>query len=382
MQCGPVRYQVQAKGHEGTQSLAKQVIVRPTDFQSTVPEDPDVRMAYTDLMTELIQNENRNRQIVDDICLAVGQKAHPLVLTERSEHLDWFRDALRQRDIQVVVLQGGMNKGDFQSAMLQTQERTEAHPLVLLATGRFVGEGFDDAALDTLFLTMPISWKGLVAQYVGRLHRLREGKSAVKVYDYADIQVPMLSRMFDKRCRGYESLGYTILLPASAIPGWPVQVPLPVNLDWKRTYAASVHRMVRDGVDIPLAELFIQAACIPIGGGLAGADRARSASEAFLYRRLQSLTETADRFKLNQQIPIPFRGRPAMEVDFLDKTAKWVIELDGAAHFSDVEAYRRDREKDLLLQENGYLVMRFLAEDLTTNLQTVLDTILRGPCRP
>lgn len=381
MQCGPVRYQVRAKGHEGTQSLSKQVIVRPTEFQPSIPEDPDARMAYTGLMTELIRDEKRNLQILDDVCLTLGQKAHPLVLTERSEHLDWFADALRKRDIEVVILQGGMNKGDLKYAILQTQDRNEEHPLVLLATGRFVGEGFDDAALDTLFLTMPVSWKGIVAQYAGRLHRLRKGKTAVRIYDYADLQVPMLSRMFDKRCRGYESLGYTILLPASAIPGWPVQVPLPVNPDWKRTYAASVHRLVRDGVDIPLAELFLQASCSRIGSDKKGADRARSASEAFLYRRLQGLDETKNRFQLNQQIPVPFRGRSEMEVDFLDLEAKWVLELDGAAHFADAEAYRRDREKDLLLQQNGYLVMRFLAEDLTANLQTVLDTILRGPVR-
>src|SRR5213080_5134659 len=112
-------------------------------------------------------------------------------------------------------------------------ERLAAVPLdegrVILATGKYIGEGFDDPRLDTLFLTMPVSWRGTIAQYVGRLHRLHEGKCVVRVYDYADLDVPMLSRMFDKRCRGYESLGYTILLPASALPGWPVEVPLPID---------------------------------------------------------------------------------------------------------------------------------------------------------
>ncbi len=89
---------------------------------------------------------------------------------------------------------------------------------VVVATGRFVGEGCDDARLDTLFLTMPVSWRGTVAQYAGRLHRLYEGKKVVQVHDFADLDVPMLSRMFDKRCAGYEAIGYTILLPASALP--------------------------------------------------------------------------------------------------------------------------------------------------------------------
>jgi hypothetical protein len=84
------------------------------------------------------------------------------------------------------------------------------------------------------------------------------------VYDYADLNVPMLARMFDRRCHGYESLGYTILLPASAVPGWPVEVPLPVDPEWKRDYAASVRRLIRDGVETPLANLFVQAACSPL----------------------------------------------------------------------------------------------------------------------
>ena len=105
---------------------------------------------------------------------------------------------------------------------------------MLLATGRYIGEGFDDARLDTLFITLPISWRGTVAQYVGRLHRLHESKRDVRVYDYADLQVAMLDRMFDRRCRAYEDVGYTIIVSASAIPGWPSDVPLPDDPLWKR----------------------------------------------------------------------------------------------------------------------------------------------------
>jgi superfamily II DNA or RNA helicase len=90
---------------------------------------------------------------------------------------------------------------------------------VIMATGKYIGEGFDDPRLDTLFLTLPVSWRGTIAQYVGRLHRLYDGKREVRVYDDADLNVPMLARMFDRRCRGYEGVGYTIVVPASAIPG-------------------------------------------------------------------------------------------------------------------------------------------------------------------
>lgn len=109
-----------------------------------------------------------------------------------------------------------------------------------------------------------------------------------------------------------------------------------------------------------------------------GAARARSATEAFLYRRLETLSETAGKFRLNAELPISFDGWGHMEVDLLCELSKIAIELDGGQHLGDPDAYRRDRRKDALLQENGYLVLRFLAEDVGKNLDHVLDTILRG----
>jgi very-short-patch-repair endonuclease len=210
---------------------------------------------------------------------------------------------------------------------------------------------------------------------VGRLHRLHRGKREVRVYDYADLNVPMLARMFDRRCRGYASLGYTMLLPASAVPGWPVEVPLPIDPEWKRDYAASVRRLIRDGVETPLANLFVHATRPP-SAEAEGADRARSASEAFLYRRLETLPETAGRFRLNVELPIPFDVWGRMEVDFFCADSRVVVELDGAQHLADAEAYRRDRRRDAMLQKNGYFVLRFLAEDAGKRLDHILDTIL------
>jgi hypothetical protein len=227
-----------------------------------------------------------------------------------------------------------------------------------------------------LLLALPVSWRGTIAQYVGRLHRLHDGKREVRVYDYADLDVPMLARMFDRRCRGYEAVGYTVLLPASALPGWPAQVPLPVDPQWKNDYAASVRRLVRDGVDLPLARLFVDAART-VAPGEEGVARARSASEAFLYRRLETLPSAAGLFHLNVPLPIPFDGCGQMEVDLLWADGRVAIELDGPQHLDNLDAYRRDRRKDVLLQENGYMVLRFLAEDLGKRLDAVLDTILR-----
>ena len=151
----------------------------------------------------------------------------------------------------------------------------------MLATGRYIGEGFDDSRLDTLFLTLPVSWQGTIAQYVGRLHRLHGGKTEVRVHDYADLNVPMLAHMFDRQCAGYEAVGYTVLLPGSAVPGWPVEVPLPVDPAWKSEYAASYGTLfVTVSTRRWQSCLFMWRG--QIGPDSEGIDRAGVLSEAFL----------------------------------------------------------------------------------------------------
>ncbi len=176
------------------------------------------------------------------------------------------------------------------------------------------------------------------------------------------------------------------MLPGShhiAIPGWPQDVPLPSEPAWKRDYAGSMRRMVADGVDTAQASLFTHVAR-PLASDAEGADRARSATEAFLYRRLETLPHTRGRFRLNAVLPIAFDGVGQLEVDLLcDDTAnaRIAVELDGDQHLADPAAYGCDRRKDLLLQENGYLVLRFLAQDVGRELGQVLDTILRALTR-
>ena len=134
---------------------------------------------------------------------------------------------------------------------------------------------------------------------------------------------------------------------------------------------------LKGGVELELASQFVHAArAFPADAS--GADRARSATEAFLYRRLETLPETHGRFRLNGELPIAFDGLGRMEVDLLCADAHVAVELDGVQHLADPVAYRRDRRKDQLLQENGYLVLRFLAEDLGKELDRVLDAILRA----
>jgi superfamily II DNA or RNA helicase/very-short-patch-repair endonuclease len=376
MQCGPVRHRVDGKAEANARPFQHSVIVRPTGFRPVLEADPDQRIQFQDLYRELIADRDRNEMIREDVLQSVREGRSPLVLTERREHLKSLAASLEPDVEQVVVLQGGA--GIKQSrAIADRLAKIEAdQERVLLATGRYIGEGFDDPRLDTLLLTLPVSWRGTIAQYVGRLHRLHEGKTEVRVYDYADLNVPMLSRMFDRRCQGYEAVGYTVLLPGSAVPGWPVEVPLPIDPLWKNDYAATVQRLVRDGVDAPLARLFVHVAR-KFDSNAEGVTRARSATEAFLYRRLQSLPETAGRFELNVELPVPFDGWGNMEVDLLDLRTRLVIELDGGQHLANADAYRRDRRKDALLQEHGYFVLRFLVEDVGKRLDKVLDAILR-----
>ncbi len=376
MQCGPIRYRVDARQQAAARPFAHKVLVRPTGLRSLpfieANQPPEFHQVYEALMND----EPRNKLICDDIVSAVRAGRSPLVLTERTEHVHELCRRLSPDIPHLIRLQGGLGKKELRAARAQLAEIDETTGRVIVATGRYLGEGFDDPRLDTLFVTLPVSWRGTVAQYVGRLHRLREGKCEVQVYDYADLDIPVLARMFDRRCRGYEAVGYSILLPASAVPGWPVEVPLPVDPEWKKEYAASVRRLVRDGVDAPLANLFVHVARSP-SREAEGADRARSATEAFLYRRLESLVETAGRFRLNVELPIPFDGWGRMEVDLLCAELRLAIELDGAQHLADAESYRRDRRKDVLLQEHGYFVLRFLAEEVGQHLDDVLDSILR-----
>ena len=221
MQCGPVRHRVDAKQQADARPFTHHVIVRPTGFRRIAEPDPDRRLEYQNLCAEIIRSEPRNAMIRDDVIAALREGRSPLVLTERTEHVAVLAELIRPHAPHLIVLQGGMGRKSLRDAIARLAAIPENETRVVIATGKFVGEGFDDSRLDTLLLTMPVSWRGTIAQYAGRLHRLHEGKREVRIHDYADLDVPMLARMFDKRCAGYEAVGYTILLPASALPGWP-----------------------------------------------------------------------------------------------------------------------------------------------------------------
>ena len=208
MQCGPIRFRVDARRQAAARPFDHVVVPCPTTFQiPPSPEPPRIQ----DLYAQLAADERRNAQIVRDILAAVAEGRSPLVLTERTSHADTLAASLCGKIAHVVLLKGGQSPKLRALAAREIAAISADAPRVIIATGGYVGEGFDDSRLDTLFLALPISWRGTLAQYVGRLHRLHDAKKEVRVHDYIDGAVPMLSRMFDKRRRGYQAAGYTVL---------------------------------------------------------------------------------------------------------------------------------------------------------------------------
>ena len=124
--------------------------------------------------------------------------------------MDEFAERLKSFAKNVIVLKGGTGKRERKALAEQISSIPDREERVLIATGKYIGEVFDDARLDTLFLAMPISWRGTLQQYAGRLHRLHDSKKVVRIYDYVDVSVPMLARMYEKRLKGYRAIGYTV----------------------------------------------------------------------------------------------------------------------------------------------------------------------------
>ncbi len=215
MQCGPIRYHLSEKKMAASTAVQHTVVPRQTDF--ALPQDmtePSIQEIYHALAID----QRRSEMIVNDLLREIEAKRSPLLLTERTEHLQSLAERLRGIVPHVIELKGGLGRKQRQELMEKLQSIPDTEPRVILATGRYIGEGFDDARLDTLFLTMPISWRGTLQQYVGRLHRIHDNKRIVRVYDYVDWRVPMLMRMYEKRVRGYKAIGYEIERPIENLP--------------------------------------------------------------------------------------------------------------------------------------------------------------------
>jgi superfamily II DNA or RNA helicase len=207
MQCGPIRFHLTAKKAAQASLLEHKVIPRFTDF---VWDQTENEITIQDLHTALVGNQYRNELMIRDLQNVLSAGRSPLVLTSRTEHLDYLAERLHGVCSHVFILKGGMGARQRRKLTESLAAVPPDEPRVILATGSYLGEGFDDARRDTLLLAMPVSWRGTLQQYIGRLHRPHENKKEVQVYDYADVQVPMLARMYKKRLAGYDAFGYTV----------------------------------------------------------------------------------------------------------------------------------------------------------------------------
>lgn len=210
MQCGPVRYRVDDRQQAALRSFTHKVVVRSTNFVLPNRADDTPEPGIQEVYAMLALNSTRNQIIVDDVIEAIHSGRSPVLLTERREHLTYFADTLAGKVKNIIVLSGGMGRKQRILLMNQLNNVPEDEERLIIATGRYLGEGFDDARLDTLFLALPIAWRGTVVQYAGRLNRNYDLKREVIIYDYVDIQVPVLAGMFRKRINAYKAIGYNV----------------------------------------------------------------------------------------------------------------------------------------------------------------------------
>ena len=207
MQCGPIRFFADAKAQIQKQSFQRYLVPRFTSYRPVT----DDKQSFTALSQSLAESEIRNNLIIEDVLNVVAAGRTPIILTARTSHVELLAKMLKQYVANIIQLTGEGTAKNKRETLQKLQDIPKDAPLVIVATGKYVGEGFDYPRLDTLFLALPISWKGLVAQYAGRLHRENEGKKDVRIYDYIDIHEPVCENMYRKRLKGYSAIGYRVL---------------------------------------------------------------------------------------------------------------------------------------------------------------------------
>ena len=205
MQCGPIRYRVDAKAQAEKREFEHYLIPRFTSYRSL-----DADKGIAEIYRNLAENEIRNSMIVRDVVKSLQQGRCPIILTERREHVFLLQERLSGHCKNIITLFGTASQKECRETLQRLESIPSDESLLIIATGKYVGEGFDYPRLDTLFLALPIAWKGKVAQYAGRLHRNYLGKTEVQIYDYVDIHIPVLERMYQKRVKGYAAIGYKI----------------------------------------------------------------------------------------------------------------------------------------------------------------------------
>lgn len=210
MQCGDIRVRVSNKNIKQNKEMEHIVVVRKTNYKYISSEEKD-KIQISEILNDMSHNIFRNSMIIDDIKKCVLEGRVPIELTERVEHLKVLKENLENLNVPVVAYKGNMGKKktkEIQDVIDEADRNNKTR--IILATNSLIGEEFDDSRLDTLFLTMPVSWKGRIIQYVGRLHREHEDKKKVIVYDYLD-NMKVLEKMYNRRSKGYKIAEYEII---------------------------------------------------------------------------------------------------------------------------------------------------------------------------
>ena len=204
MQCGPIRHRIaSSEGPAGDLTLD----LRTRETGLAISEAGET--AIQEVFRLLVNSDTRTAFICDDIAEALNEGRRCLVLSQWTEHCHLLADGLRARGVSPLVLEGSLGKRARAAIMKQIENSPLGEQLVIVATGQYLGEGFDSPQRDALFLAFPVSFKGRLVQYTGRLMRAEEGKTTVRVYDYVDSHVPALRAMHARRLRTYKSLGFT-----------------------------------------------------------------------------------------------------------------------------------------------------------------------------
>lgn len=202
MQCGPIRHIAKRPTH-----VPKDLVVQVRHLSTpTIPPHASIQ----EVIRLLSEDSNRNARIVADAIVALSAGRKVLMLTKRTEHLDLLYADLKDIPHPCFVLHGRMKAKERQEIIKALAELPADMPHILLASAQLVGEGFDHAPLDTLILTLPISWEGTLQQYAGRLHREHASKTDILIHDYVELDHPQLARMWEKRQRGYRAMGYRV----------------------------------------------------------------------------------------------------------------------------------------------------------------------------
>ena len=205
MYCGPIRHRMTAQDPEAG-ALEHRLLVHSTEHAGAAPDALDIQAAFR----SLVEDDVRTAQICSDIVRAADAGRNCLVLSQWTAHVERLATGLRELGHEPLVLHGGLGKRACARVVDELERGDRRRGILLVATGSFLGEGFDCPTLDTLFLAFPLAFKGRLVQYVGRILRPAEAKSSVEVHDYADANVPVLARMHAKRLPAFASLGFDV----------------------------------------------------------------------------------------------------------------------------------------------------------------------------